>query len=100
MSIFLRLLCSSLLSWVFVQIWPQQLADTDKVYEAFVTGCALAGPEGCPIASSNASASDVDANIQALLQDARDAARKDASAPVTSADIRSEYALVPSVGGC
>ncbi|KAL1943423.1 hypothetical protein VTO73DRAFT_4498 [Trametes versicolor] len=69
-------------------IWPQQLADTDKVYEAFVTGCALAGPEGCPIASPNASASDVDATIQALLQDARDAARKDASAPVTSADIR------------
>lgn len=99
MSVFLRLPCSSLLPWVFVQIWPQQLADTDKVYEAFVTGCALAGPEGCPIASPNASASDVDATIQALLQDARDAARKDASAPVTSADIRSKYALYLQLAG-
>ncbi|EIW56310.1 alpha/beta-hydrolase [Trametes versicolor FP-101664 SS1] len=71
------------------KIWPQQLSDTDKAYEAFVAGCALAGPSGCAIATANASAADVDATIKTLLQQAHDATRKNASVPVTSADIRS-----------
>ncbi|KAI0369592.1 alpha/beta-hydrolase [Pilatotrama ljubarskyi] len=69
--------------------WPQMLADADKVYQGFVTGCALAGPSGCAIAQANQSAADVDATIQALLKRAHDAARVNSSVPVTSADIRS-----------
>ncbi|KAI0369593.1 alpha/beta-hydrolase [Pilatotrama ljubarskyi] len=70
--------------------WPQILADSDKVYQGFVTGCALAGPSGCAIAQANQSAADVDATIQALLKRAHDAARANSSVPVTSADIRLE----------
>ncbi|KAI0651007.1 TAP-like protein-domain-containing protein [Trametes meyenii] len=69
--------------------WTEnELADADKVYEGFVTGCALSGPAGCPIASQGQSAADVDDSIQALLQRAHDAARKNGSVPVTSAVIR------------
>ncbi|KAI0820123.1 TAP-like protein-domain-containing protein [Trametes gibbosa] len=71
-------------------MWTQHhLVDTDKVYEGFLTGCALAGPEGCPIATSkNQTAADLDAVVQALIVQAHAAARKNASAPVTSATIR------------
>ncbi|OJT06304.1 hypothetical protein TRAPUB_2844 [Trametes pubescens] len=71
------------------KIWPQQLSDTDKAYDVFVAGCALSGSSGCAIATANASAADVDATITTFLKQAHDAARKNASAPVTSADIRS-----------
>ncbi|KAI0350500.1 alpha/beta-hydrolase [Trametes cingulata] len=69
-------------------VWTQLIADSDKVYQAFVTGCALAGPSGCAIAQANQSAADVDATVQALLQRAHDAARRNGSVPVTSALIR------------
>ncbi|KAM5541070.1 hypothetical protein V8D89_005381 [Ganoderma adspersum] len=65
--------------------------DSDRVYEGFVTGCALAGSHGCPIASNASSAVEVDKNIQSLLQAAHDAARKDPSVPVSSTDIRSQF---------
>ncbi|KAI0673272.1 TAP-like protein-domain-containing protein [Trametes maxima] len=67
-----------------------ELADADKVYEGFITGCALSGHAGCPIASTDQGQSpeDVDASIQALLQRAHDAARMNSSVPFTSAVIR------------
>ena len=65
--------------------------DADKVYDAFVTGCALAGPDGCSIATQGQTLANVDADIQALLQRAHDAARKNSFVSVTSADIRGEY---------
>lgn len=72
------------------QMWAyHELADADKAYEVFLTGCALAGPQGCPIASAEGqTAADIDATIQALLKQAHDAARKNASVPVTSEIIR------------
>ncbi|KAH9851186.1 alpha/beta-hydrolase [Lenzites betulinus] len=71
-------------------VWAKHyLADTDKVYTAFLTGCALAGPENCPIATSeNQTAADLDAVVQALIVQAHAAAQKNASVPVTSATIR------------
>ncbi|KAI0820124.1 alpha/beta-hydrolase [Trametes gibbosa] len=82
-------------------IWARhELADSDKVYEAFLTGCALAGPESCLIATgSNQTAADIDAVVQTLIVEAHDAARKNASVPVTSASIRQalqEVITVPS----
>ncbi|KAI0633179.1 TAP-like protein-domain-containing protein [Trametes polyzona] len=73
-------------------VWAfDQLADSDKVYEGFITGCALAGPSGCPIATSEGqSAADIDATIQALIRQAHEADRRNASLPVTSQTIRSE----------
>ncbi|KAI0651010.1 alpha/beta-hydrolase [Trametes meyenii] len=69
-------------------VWPRLISDADKVYEGFVTGCALAGPEGCPIASQGDSATDVDDTIQALLQLAHDAQLKNSSVSVRSTDVR------------
>lgn len=66
-----------------------QLTDADKVYEAFFTGCALAGPEGCSIASAGQTPLDVNNNMQQLLQAAHDATRANSSVPVTSGQIRS-----------
>ncbi|KAI0325950.1 alpha/beta-hydrolase [Cubamyces sp. BRFM 1775] len=70
--------------------WPKQLVDADKVYNAFIAGCALAGPDGCSITTQGQTLSNVDADIQALLQRAHDAARKNSSVPVTSADVRAQ----------
>ncbi|KAJ3014526.1 hypothetical protein NUW54_g1290 [Trametes sanguinea] len=70
-------------------IWPIETADAGKVYEGLITGCALAGPQGCAIAQQGDSAADVDAAIEALLQNAHDATRKNSSVPVTSADVLS-----------
>ncbi|PIL25655.1 hypothetical protein GSI_11405 [Ganoderma sinense ZZ0214-1] len=67
------------------------ITDADKVYEGFVTGCALSGSQGCPIASNASSVEEVDKNIQSLLQAAHDAARKDPSVAVSSSDIRSLF---------
>ncbi|KAI0350509.1 hypothetical protein OH77DRAFT_1430975 [Trametes cingulata] len=69
--------------------WEQELMDIDKVYTAFYTGCALAGPQGCAIASAGQSPSEVNGDIQALLQQAHDVFVKNASVPVTSGLIRS-----------
>ncbi|KAI9058621.1 hypothetical protein FKP32DRAFT_1680355 [Trametes sanguinea] len=73
-------------------VWIKQTADTGKVYEGLITGCALARPGGCAIADQGDSAADIDSAIQALLQKAHDATRKNASVPVTSADILSQLA--------
>ncbi|OJT07186.1 hypothetical protein TRAPUB_1958 [Trametes pubescens] len=77
-----------------------ELADADKTYEGFLTGCALAGPQGCPIASAEGqTAADIDATIQALLKQAHDAARRNTSAPVTSEIIRDELlSVIESLG--
>ncbi|RPD70207.1 alpha/beta-hydrolase [Lentinus tigrinus ALCF2SS1-7] len=69
--------------------WGMQLSDADRVYEALFTGCALAGPEGCSIASASQTPLDVNEDIQALLQAAHDAARENASVPTTSGQVRS-----------
>ncbi|KAI0685531.1 Alpha/Beta hydrolase protein [Cerioporus squamosus] len=68
--------------------WGAQLADADRVYEAFFTGCALSGPSGCPITTTGQTPLDVNDGIQALLQAAHDAFRANASVPVTSGQIR------------
>ncbi|KAJ8481327.1 hypothetical protein ONZ51_g6079 [Trametes cubensis] len=73
-----------------ITFWPKLLVDADKVYDAFVTGCALSGPDGCAIATEGQSPADVDATIQGLIKRAHDAARKNSSIPVTSTDIRLE----------
>ena len=67
------------------------ITDSDRVYEGFVTGCALAGSHGCPIAANASSAVEVDKNIQSLLEAAHDAARKDPSVLVSSSDIRCKW---------
>ncbi|KAI0769265.1 hypothetical protein BD413DRAFT_493416 [Trametes elegans] len=71
-------------------IWPKKIVDDGKLYEGLAIGCALSAPEGCPIATPGQSASDVNSDIQGLIQSAYDAARKNSSGPVTSADIRQE----------
>ncbi|KAI0651009.1 alpha/beta-hydrolase [Trametes meyenii] len=78
-------------------IWPgKQLADADKVYDGFVTGCALAGPSGCAIAAQGQSAADVDGVIQALIGRAHAATRRNSSVPVTSADVHEALSDVQS----
>ncbi|KAH9892884.1 alpha/beta-hydrolase [Cubamyces lactineus] len=74
--------------------WPKQLMDADRVYDACVTGCALAGPHGCSIATQGQTPVEVDADIQALLQRAHGAARKNSSVPVTSADVRAQLGSI------
>ncbi|KAI1791415.1 TAP-like protein-domain-containing protein [Ganoderma leucocontextum] len=68
--------------------WQHQFHNADDVYAGFVTGCALAGPDGCAIASAGQSAADVDNTIQAVLGMAHDAARKNSSVPLTSGELR------------
>ncbi|KAH9886641.1 alpha/beta-hydrolase [Cubamyces lactineus] len=70
--------------------FPKQLVDADKVYDALITACALSGPAGCAATAEGQTPADVNANVQALLQRAHDAARKNSSVPVTSADIRKQ----------
>ncbi|RDX45240.1 alpha/beta-hydrolase [Lentinus brumalis] len=65
-----------------------QRASTDTVYKALITGCALAGPSGCAAAAEGDGLLDVDAKFQSLLKAAYDAAKANASVPLTSGDIR------------
>ncbi|KAI0769262.1 alpha/beta-hydrolase [Trametes elegans] len=69
--------------------YESQLLDSQKVYDALMTGCALAGPEGCAMASNGSSAADVDKTFQDLLKLAHDAQRVNSSVTVTSGIIRS-----------
>ncbi|KAI0769264.1 alpha/beta-hydrolase [Trametes elegans] len=69
-------------------VWPQHIRDDGKIYEGLVAGCAIAGSEGCPIATQGQSASDVNGDIQGLLQHAYDAVRENSSVPVTGALVR------------
>ncbi|KAM5541074.1 hypothetical protein V8D89_005385 [Ganoderma adspersum] len=68
--------------------WEHQLQNSDDVYDGLVTGCALAGPTGCAIASEGQSPADVDKTIQTILGLAHDAARKNSSVPLTSGQLR------------
>lgn len=72
-----------------LQVWPQEIRDDGKLYDGMVVGCALAGPTGCPMIAQGQSASDVNRDIQGLVQRAYGAARKNGSVPVTSAIVRS-----------
>ncbi|KAI0758742.1 TAP-like protein-domain-containing protein [Fomes fomentarius] len=71
--------------------WSQNLVDADQTYNAFVTGCTLAGPDVCPLASTGHSPLDVHESIQALFKTAHDAFRMDPSVPVTSGQLRSVF---------
>ncbi|KAI8996230.1 hypothetical protein BD414DRAFT_477175 [Trametes punicea] len=73
--------------------WLDQVADADKIYKAFVTGCALSGPSGCAVATEGQSAADVDDDIQTLIQEAHDAARRNSSVPVTPGYIHEQLFL-------
>ncbi|KAI0723376.1 alpha/beta-hydrolase [Earliella scabrosa] len=77
--------------------WPaHSYMDADRVYEGFITACALAGPEGCAIASEGDGPLQIDAKWQALLNTAYDLARANTSFPLTSGVIRSSY-IFPSM---
>ena len=66
--------------------------DADKIYKALLTACALAGPEGCPIASEGDTPSDVNDSIQDFIKTLHDAVRNNSSSvPVTSGQFRSEW---------
>ncbi|KAH9889039.1 alpha/beta-hydrolase [Cubamyces lactineus] len=67
------------------------LVSVDTIYEALITGCALAGPAGCAAASTGDGPLDVDAKIQALLKAAYSAAKANSSAPLTSGQIRTDF---------
>ena len=78
-----------------MQHWSHELVDADTAYQAFVTGCALAGPEGCAMATAaGETPEEVDASVQKLLKAAHDTTKRNASAPVTSGQIRSELVLL------
>ena len=72
------------------QGWTDHMRDADRIYEGLVTGCALAGPEGCAVAETGQSAADLHAAFQALLKVAHDAAIADPAVPLTSGMLRSE----------
>ncbi|KAI0689859.1 alpha/beta-hydrolase [Cerioporus squamosus] len=69
--------------------WDDQLVSADTVYKGMITGCALAGPGGCAAASQGDGPLDIDAKFQALIQAAHDAAKANASIPLTSGQIHS-----------
>ncbi|KAI0334630.1 alpha/beta-hydrolase [Cubamyces sp. BRFM 1775] len=64
------------------------LTSVDTMYEALITGCALAGPTSCAAASAGDGPLDINAKIQALLKAAYSAAKANLSAPLTSGQIR------------
>ncbi|KAI0747569.1 alpha/beta-hydrolase [Fomes fomentarius] len=68
--------------------WAQQVASADSIYKALITGCALTGPKGCAIASEGDGPLDIDAKVQALIKAVADATRANASAPLTSGELR------------
>nr|VWP01715.1 Guanine nucleotide-binding protein alpha-4 subunit [Ganoderma boninense] len=69
--------------------WQHQLQDADDIYYGLVTGCALAGPAGCALSTSQGqSPADVDQTVQTVLRMAHDAARKNSSVPLTSGQLR------------
>ncbi|KAI0702717.1 Alpha/Beta hydrolase protein [Earliella scabrosa] len=68
--------------------WTDHMRDADRIYEGLVTGCALAGPEGCAVAQEGQSPADLHAAFQALLKVAHDAAIADPAVPLTSGMLR------------
>lgn len=71
-------------------MWERFYVDADDVYKGFVTGCALAGPDGCPLSTElGQTPSEVNDIVQGVLKAARDAAIANSSVPLTSGDLRS-----------
>ncbi|KAI0689860.1 alpha/beta-hydrolase [Cerioporus squamosus] len=68
--------------------FAHQLATSDTVYKGLITGCALAGPAGCPAASEGDGPLDIDAKFQTLLKAAHEATKANASVPLTSGLLR------------
>ncbi|KAI0743110.1 Alpha/Beta hydrolase protein [Daedaleopsis nitida] len=64
------------------------LLDADRVYEAFITGCALAGPHGCSLTKEGQTPLDLHASFQAFLKTAHDATLEDPTVPYTSGGVR------------
>ncbi|PPR04800.1 hypothetical protein CVT26_012973 [Gymnopilus dilepis] len=48
----------------YATLWSNNLLDTDKTFESFLTGCAVAGPEGCKFWAPTPK--DIERNITAL----------------------------------
>ncbi|KAI0806610.1 alpha/beta-hydrolase [Fomes fomentarius] len=70
-------------------VWDsQQYESADTTYKGLITGCALAGPQGCPAASEGDGPLDIDSKFQALINAAHDATQKNTSVPLTSGHIR------------
>ncbi len=76
---------------VSYQYFAAQLENSDAVYKGLITGCALSGPAGCPIASEGDGPLDIDAKFQALIKAAHEATKANASVPLTSGVLRGEY---------
>ncbi|KAI0709118.1 hypothetical protein C8Q76DRAFT_742305 [Earliella scabrosa] len=73
----------------------QQYESADANYKGFITGCALAGPEGCAIASEGDGPLEINAKVQSLLKAAYHATRANASFPLTSGLIRARDLFPP-----
>ena len=72
------------------QSWETFYTSADNVYRGFITGCALSGPAGCPISTHpGQTPREVNDIFQSMLKTAHDAALVNASAPITSGEIRS-----------
>ena len=74
------------------KLWSEQLLSADTVYKGLITGCALAGPAGCPVASPGDGPLDIGAKLQVFLKAARDATKANASVPLPLGVIRRAYA--------
>ncbi|KAI0743109.1 TAP-like protein-domain-containing protein [Daedaleopsis nitida] len=72
------------------------LHDADRLYEAFITGCALAGPQGCAITTEGQTPLELHASFQAILKTAHDAAVRDPTVPITSGTLRRDL-LYPNM---
>ena len=72
------------------QSWETFYTNADDVYRGFITGCALSGPAGCPIPTHpGQTPSEVNDIFQGVLKTAHDTAIVNASALITSGEIRS-----------
>ncbi len=78
-----------------MQTFSSQLVSADTIYQALITGCALSGPSGCAAASEGDGPLDIDAKVQALLNTAHNAAKANASVPLTSGELRGECGSMP-----
>ncbi|PIL25656.1 hypothetical protein GSI_11406 [Ganoderma sinense ZZ0214-1] len=70
--------------------WPAQLPNSDDVYKGLVTGCALAGPDGCALASTGDGPLDVNDHIQDIFNAAHSAEAANASSPITPGIVRTQ----------
>ncbi|KAM5539519.1 hypothetical protein V8D89_006791 [Ganoderma adspersum] len=70
--------------------WPAQLPNSDDVYKGLITGCALAGPDGCALASAGDGPLDVNDHIQDIINAAHSAEAADPSSPITPGIVRTQ----------